>query len=931
MAYELKIGARPGAAGVSGNLRDSAPSSIPQALGTAMIVGAFGRGPTNRVIVHPSKGHCDRVRGPISKYNDSKLTAEQFYERSQGKGTLLTYRIDDGDSEVAELILFDRNVEQGDLKLIGAQQLPAKVVQVKSLFAGAGYGQAHIRKGYVADLDAAITGSTFTPGGAAMVANQWRGAYLSFTQAPSFFWTIKSNTTTTITINGAFTGFTPAASPSSWGMRKYNADYFSDASEQGLSLKVKDGAQNTAKHFGFDAFDGGKAVEIAGTQELSFDPSENFMDTVIKNTELNETNWEYQVVDYFTRAGTGDFNDPKQRPANFAEVIESVTGNVIKFKCWRNVLGSANTGDAYVSSCAYPGMIPTKAVLTGLGGAAFSVKFYDIDGVIALDNGTLPNGTVGAAWTYDFLPSFSVTAPTAFDAADVISVYFRPFPTSLTHGLLSTREARLYPFAFSPNGGGAVDTDTWYPIIENTYDTVTVPLGTDLSALKPLALPLGSGTVAGDFNVQLETFIFQIDDGAGLAPAVTLTLNYGVPTVASAAVLAAKLDTLDVANDLIFGSDATNHLTVTLSALHPSYGPNAKIKVTTGTLNPIIGVVDNTVYAGATPTVSRVEWRQELCFGVDGDANTADSDWSGTIFDPSATLLEDALEGQGLGLVTVGLCEGKDSGGSVITDNEINNFAAIWAKAKGHMFVSDLDASLITEATARLAVKTNRFANRHVAFLWPTYGYLSQNPLGASAPYTSTIVGMYLGVLAKVAYEANGYHQAPAGSRATLAPVISSLSYDVFDPGHILDDAMLNNAGIIGIYHKGAQMHPWGDQIPDVDHNGTIWFHKQRSILHILHSLMAQCGQFLYRPVNSALFGEIKAALTMQMLGFFNRGWLIGDSFSQACKIQCDAGNNPAGSGTGTVYASVSCYIVDTAKRVNIELNSTGFVVTEAA
>jgi hypothetical protein len=391
----------------------------------------------------------------------------------------------------------------------------------------------------------------------------------------------------------------------------------------------------------------------------------------------------------------------------------------------------------------------------------------------------------------------------------------------------------------------------------------------------------------------------------------------------TATALAAELEVQDLAagNHLIFGVDATEHITVSLNtATHPSYGVEAAIKITTGTLNPILGFGNNTTHTGTDASVVRLEYRQELRNGVDGVSNLVDSDYTGTILQPGPTntILETAMGTNNLGLVTC-IMPGT-------ADTDLTRALETFVESKGFVGLINVAQATLTEAAARAWVQAYLAGKRLVAPLFPSYGYRSQHPFEGTSDYLASMTGTAGGIFSRLA-NLEGYHVAACGVKASMGSKWKRLITDTAPAGTPVDDGALNLAGIISVYHLGGAFYLWGDEAPGTAHFERVWWHKIRAVLQILHDLRFQMKQFIYQPVTSTVLAEVRQALDSRLRWYFEKGYFVGDAPQLAYQIQCDESNNDMTGATGEVNAEVYCTIVGTAKRINLTLGTSAMTV----
>jgi hypothetical protein len=786
--------------------------------------------------------------------------------------------------------------------------------------------------GYVASALAAVAGSVFTPGGTAMTINRYKGCkfLLNLGGGTYGLFTVTANTATTITIAEGFgiLGVLPAT-PAFWAMYSEALDPVKNSYEEGLSVIVKDGGLHGSSEFGFDAYDGGKNVVLSGGSDLSLnDTLGNYYEDVVTSLLAAENQVEIQVA---TDSFSGDPNDNRLRPANFAEIVDSISGNVLNLKCWRwNSIKTAHsgggTGNGYVSLVTVRGVCAYKVNCLFTGAANYGITITDLEGN-RLDNGTIPAGTVGVLTDLSNygLASFTLTAGlVAFVATDELEIIVRPLPVSmLGTGLLPTRSGRLFFHAFPATYTGGGDTSLSAPIIANTVSSITVPLGTDLSSVVAKAAPTAiTGTIAGPFNLAgAETLIFQIDDGSGLGGAITITQAL-IGLAVTAAALQVELELKDLGNDLIFTVDATDHIIVALNtATHPSWGPTASLKITVGTLNAIIGIANNTQTFGAAPSVVRAEWRQEFRNGVDGVANLVDSDYTGTILlpGPTNTLIETAIGTNNLGLVTC-VMPGTE-------DTDLTTALETYCESKGYVGLVNIAQATLTEAAARAWVQAYLAGKRLIAPIFASYGYRNEHPFGGTADYLCSELGTIAGIFARMA-NSEGYHVAACGVKASLGSTWKRQITDTTPAGTPLEDGALNLAGIISVYHLGGAYYLWGDEAPGTAHLERVWWHKIRAILQILHDLKFQMRQFVYSPVTSEVLADVRRALDGRFVEYFNAGALVGNTPQQAYQIQCDESNNDMTGATGNINAEGYTIVIGTGKTIKLALGTSAMTAT---
>lgn len=317
-------------------------------------------------------------------------------------------------------------------------------------------------------------------------------------------------------------------------------------------------------------------------------------------------------------------------------------------------------------------------------------------------------------------------------------------------------------------------------------------------------------------------------------------------------------------------------------------------------------------------------WGQELERGLDGVALLGLAGEYVDAFDTGGTSPIDDILSSGLGLVKMAMPG--VSGGSELPQDA----ATAYGSLKGFMFRGEIDPSdAADEDDAAAYVQDNLTGDRNRSIAWNSYGFPRDKPftgLELSYPITGAILGME----ANMAAQRGGYHVAAAGEKANIGEVVGSLaSVPAGQQAPQFDESLLNPVGIQTVQQEGALVFVNGDRNSEDLNAGTIWKHKQESILHIMHMLRVAGQPFVFEPTDQLTRNGLIAALNPLFRELFDAGWFIrasNQSFFDVVQIQAgDDENPPAVQVLGELRAVVSLSgIIGTSERVVFTLGTGG-------
>lgn len=882
-------------------------------LGSTVLVGMFRSGPVDEVVECEGFDHYRRVFGGISQSSEAPLAAEDFFGAARGAGTLYVVRVSDDDEVQAQVKLFTRNASKS-IQEITPATLAELAYTVKAKNGGRWGGRRERKSGDVGTVSGAITGTGTIDLGLTAIKDEWVGATLKFpSDSASASYTVVGNTAAGVfTISGDFDAATKAGTDGRWVLELDNVHELT-GDREALALVVKDGGSD-AKLFNVEAYRDGSAVKA--WDDIGLDSAGDAY--WINAINDDDRQWELTV----SQSLTGDVNAHLNRPANFAEIPApsgvSSDGNTITFQTVRWTRTSAGAGNPYVDTVndfsAPSSPIPLKITLTWTSGTTATVAAENLHTGEAHLN--LPSLTLGTAYASQnqWLPGLTVSdggsAPTA---GDTLVLYYRPLPANLE------RKGGLFYPAAAPSEG---DVRSSYAIRSNTSSRITLSVGVDVSSeCTAPGAPTQTGSIAGTYDLSTGTNTFKYQVEGRTEVTLTSTLSGAAETTTA---LAADLNAQELARVSAVAANKVVEFTVSTDdklvvTCLQDFG-DVDFTVTDGGLNARLGFTDDTIVQGATPTIGRIEWSQELEGGVDGFASIADADYVQAFglatSDPLAELDE----------LNTGLIKAAIPG---VTSATVQAAAMLWAYTKNALFYSEIPSGKITASDAiawhasNLAVGRDAGQDYHRA-LWPTYGKRS-NPYGRGL-YTGPITGFVLGMEARKASEAKGHHLAPAGVDYRIDSVFSDLTTG----RRKLDGEAITKYGLCEVRRRhdrrGNRIFVFGDRIPG--DGRRPFFHVRATIQHVGRILLTNTEHLVFQPLRGETFFRARKDLRNLFTPWFLAGWFDdsdGAAFEDQVEIKVDETNNPpAERALGNLNVGLAFLPVGTSERVVYSLGSKG-------
>jgi hypothetical protein len=566
-----------------------------------------------------------------------------------------------------------------------------------------------------------------------------------------------------------------------------------------------------------------------------------------------------------------------------------------------------------------------RAVCTFTAPTAFTVQYETWDGLqVIAQAADLPAGALATAYNPGgtLLPRFTLRAGgVAAVATDVLTVYFNPVPQ-----YLNRLDSAVYLHAHDQGFASTNDTRTWMRPMSNTVRAVTmqssVDVGTNQNVATP-GVPWAVGNLAGPYNLAGgETFIYNLV-GSGVTT-LTQTL-VGAATTATA--LAAELNTQEAAANtparMRFFADTNNFLHC--EALYDS-GPTASLLITTGTLNVILGLIDDQTIYGSQGTPLAIAYPEDLQYGRDGIGELGDSNEYEDAFHLDTSPIN-AINRSDYGLVKMAL-----PGVSATTGEPEQNRAVEYADARGYNFRREVDpASASDETSVAAYVEANFLASRNAPCCWDSYGIPKSLPYAGervAVPMTGAILGME----ARKARDDKGYHKAAAGPRdaniGTLFEQPASLVAGTFEIPWRRED-ILNPVGVQTLQQEGQLIYPNGDRNADTAYDGTVWKHKQETVLQEVRQLLVAAERLIWEDLSTETQRDAIIRVRPLLKTWERRGWYATDpnlTFDEQFKVQAGPDENPpAVQVLGELRLVVEHPpVVGTAERVVIALGTGG-------
>jgi len=424
----------------------------PGALGYAGYAGILEKGEVGELIVALNRTQFLKKCGsyyPGTLLPDACL---DYYNKARGAGGLLLVRVTDGNEAQAQITLYSRKLVQSAMGTVKAKN---------------GGRWAGKKLQYTNDISAAdkLTNTTLDTEISTFKTDEWAKGWVELDAVASKKYPIVSNTVAgviTVASNSTMKDdWTAASQPTN--LRYY---LYLENEQKALSIEVKDGIQSPTTEFGLNVYvDDELVLEYL---DLSTDSeSVRYWVNIINNDGNND---EIEVVDLLSGALV-----PADRPANYWGKISAVTTTVLTSVIHEFYPDTTGDGNGTLGLGTTDDLMSAQIITITFSSATNFTAASDIFGALGA-------GTVGSLFTPNnkWTPPFTLTAGgTAWEASDVATLVYKPFIAD------SLIDGYLYPD--KPNASREK-----YRITDNDHKTITVALGSDLTA---------SGAVDDEFMV----------------------------------------------------------------------------------------------------------------------------------------------------------------------------------------------------------------------------------------------------------------------------------------------------------------------------------------------------------------------------------------------------------------------------------------------
>ncbi|MGD9749384.1 MAG: hypothetical protein AB7W59_00150 [Acidimicrobiia bacterium] len=322
-----------------------------------------------------------------------------------------------------------------------------------------------------------------------------------------------------------------------------------------------------------------------------------------------------------------------------------------------------------------------------------------------------------------------------------------------------------------------------------------------------------------------------------------------------------------------------------------------------------------TVAAGSDLTASGaamdqflVEAPQWLQLGRDGNADVVDADYENQAWDVNNSPFNRVVD-KNLGLIKFAT--------PGVTATAVQKAGKSYAEAKNHQYRYECPDNIVTENGAIALVNETLGRSDYAVMTFPSYGYSTDpNPDAAREGKLKlvTLTGQIHGREAATARDFQGYHKAAAGIDQVLPRTLKLPTGDA-----VLDEELLNPAGIAVIKRKRGNFVIWGDRTLHLD--PTWKFKHQRELMSYYEQVLMENFDFIVFAINDP--ATEKDALTA--LKLFFQPELVKRAIREEAQIKIDAENNTdATRATGDMFADIALRLADVVERFTIRIGKQG-------
>ena len=311
----------------------------------------------------------------------------------------------------------------------------------------------------------------------------------------------------------------------------------------------------------------------------------------------------------------------------------------------------------------------------------------------------------------------------------------------------------------------------------------------------------------------------------------------------------------------------------------------------------------------------RLQYQQQFSGGYDGIANLDTNDFLPAFDVGSSPFNDTAFKGYGLIKYSA---PGISAYSSPVDPVIVQKAGVAYASAKNHQYRVEIPKNITDDFAAKAYVQDTIGKNTYEKVTFPSWASYA-DPLLPGRLKDVSLSGAFLGREAKVARDFLGYHKAAAGVDVTLPKVVRLPTGD-----RILDQEILNPAGIQMVLLKGGNFVMWGARIPSTDSAFKFAIHREQ--LSYYEHVFQESFDFIIFAINDPLAQPpLIAAFNAFLLPEWRKRALRGDSPQQAFSIKIDAENNTdLTRAAGDLNAEIKLKLAETVERFVITISKAG-------
>ena len=882
--------------------------------GVAAHFGVYERGPVGEAVLTTSASDFLRKMGSRVDGTTAPDAGEDYWLHSNGRGGLACVRVTDGTEVASEVTLFSRHwgtaFSAATSDKDNQAQVKVPVLKIEAKNGGRWAGRKRLLVGEVAVLATDITETTLDTG-LAMLEDEWVGATLTLDDVAFTDYEVVSNTAAgVLTVKSDSTMDTDMGAGVDPGYRvELDNAVITRTVHKGLSVKVIESPIDADEEFGLEVYLDGELAYKA--ESVSMDPtSARYVETVINE---DESNTEITVTDLLPGQGIVTIV-PDLRPANWYGMIREISGTTVSFSSGQIVSNGDTTN---INIWGYE-----DAAVTDLRSMRLTFTWVAASNLYTVVATTAQDGCV----QYENLPDFSVGTgeqlsaeydpgrPTELPKIHIDHVASPADGVQFVIDLLPVNTFATKLGQLAPDAVNAPLTRFDLTYDDATPDSVTVSGGDPSTVGTASTKASHQGTVWIDPGAGVTmtglTFDFDFDGRKNLSFTSVLTTN------ATAAQIASEIRGEYV---LQFGAGASGYDTVATTVVREADGweavvvrspggfdrggPSSTVVINAGTANAIVGFTPGT-YTGTAGTEAQLHYRDELGCGYDGLAPAA-GDYT-SLLGPSSSPVND-LDGLGLGVISLAI--------PGVTDTTVQKALAVYAESKSYPFEYTIPLNLTTEQSVIDYVNNTLGRNDYASVFWPSFVNVVDPDL--DGPLKSVpVVGMIQGRTAFFASDNEGYHVAPAGTKASLPRIVS------VDPP-ALNEEFLTPQGINIVKKKGGVFVIWGARTVSLAKEWKFRTHRFQ-MSHYTRTALISFDNTVFELNN----GETRLSVRSVLRQYFKEEFLKG-VLSVPATIKLDSENNTAATiAAGDLNAEVGLQFVNFIERFILTLSKQGVTET---